>query len=135
MIRDRSWYLYNGELYNTDNLVGGLDVLPFGDVSVNIGSEDGVAILVPGPEIICDVLEVSKNSNLPPAASDDLDGSVDVLQIGNLSVFLELKDVVNVAVKKPEIPPSSINVIVTASDLFEFSSSPNAQFWPHRDRY
>ena len=35
----------------------------------------------------------------------------------------------NVAVKKPEIPPSSINVIVTASDLFEDSSSSNAQFW------
>ena len=91
--------LSNSSLPNNDNLVGGLDVLPFDNVvSVNIGSKDGVAILVPGPEIssgsidivaaTCDVLEVSKVSNLPPA-SDNLVGGVDVLPIGTSSVFLE----------------------------------------------
>ena len=56
--------------------------------------------------------------------------AIDVVPIGKSSVFLELEDVVNVAVKEPEILPGSVNVILTASDLLEDSSSPNAQTWP-----
>ena len=62
--------------------------------------------------------------------SDKLVGEVDILPIGYSSVFLESEDGVDLAVKEPEIHPGSVNVVVTASDLLEASSSSNAQFPP-----
>ena len=57
--------------------------------------------------------------------------AIDVVPIGKSSVFLELEDaVVNAAVKEPDIRPGSVNVVLTANDLLDDSSSPNAQTWP-----
>ena len=84
-----------------------------------------------GPEIslgsINIVAAASDESNLQPD-SDNLVGGVDVSPIDTTtSVFLELEDVVKVAVKEPTIHSGSVNVVVTASDSLEASSSPNAQ--------
>ena len=62
--------------------------------------------------------------------SDDLVGGVDVLPIGNQSVFLESEDGVDLAVKEPEINLGSVHVVVAASDLLEASSPSNSQLQP-----